>query len=161
MANAGTVGKPSVARTTRPYRSVPLVAPPVGIVPRRRLPPGGSLVPPLRNAAAAAAARRRRHLSTSHPLLNTTHFLDPAFVAAIAVAACPAPWAHSQHFGIPKGEYNNSQRVIQLTTQRIFANSATTPGAIRSHVRAFYNITYVFLMLVAQPTIYAQCSTAL
>jgi len=31
---------------------------------------------------------------------------------------CPHfPWAHPQHFSIPKGEYDNSKRVIQLTTQ--------------------------------------------
>jgi len=115
MAHAGTVGKPSVARTTRPYRSVPLVAPLVGIVPRRRLPPGVSLVPPLLNAAPAASARRR-HRPPS-PQHNTFIFLDPAFVVAITVAACPAaPTFHGRILNI-----SAYRKVSTITLNALFS----------------------------------------
>jgi len=129
MANAGTVGKPSVP-------SVPLVAPLVSIVPRAcRVIYHPSLVP---IAVAVAVSPLRSRPSSTPPPLHRLAICPslpppvnqppmPAFFWIVLSLSpllslpprCPHfPWAHSQHFGIPKGEYNDFKRVVQLTTQK-------------------------------------------
>jgi len=144
MAKAGTVGKPSVARTTRQYRqyhwshhpSASYHAPVMSCVIRLLFPspsPSPPSFSPLLNAVAATppghllvvavACQPATTLTTSRPPSpqhNTFFWTMPSpSPLPLPPARCPHfPW---MHFSIPKGEYDDFRRVVvvQLTTQKL------------------------------------------
>jgi len=163
-------------RTTRRHRTMRLSCHVSSVCCSRRrrcLSPGVSLVPasPQRRRCCPTwpSACRRRHLSTGHPRRPPARPPSPQCNMFFGprrrrrhccrrLPRCPHfPWAHSQQ---PKGEYHRSKRVIQLTTRK-FCDPCNNPGSDSVPRKCIRQYCIRSLMLVAQPTIYAQCSTAL
>jgi len=143
MAKAGTVGKPSVARTTRQYcqyhwshhLSASYHAPVVSCVIRLLFPspsPSPPLFSPLLNTVAATPPGHLLVVAVAcQPATHAGHFLaalsstQHVFFGPCrhcrhchhCLPSCPHfPWAH---FGIPKGEYDDFKCVVivQLTSK--------------------------------------------
>jgi len=112
------------------------------------------------------SVRLRRHLSTGHPHRSPPSPQHNTFFGPhhhrrhyrCCLPCCPHfPWAHSQHFSIPKSEYDS---VVQLTTQKR-RKQCNDPRSDSVSCACILKYRIYLLMLVAQPTIYAQCLRAL